>query len=125
MYRQNSQDGARGSLYKVCEFGWIGDRNFLETFVHFLQSLIISPHSSQQADVNYVNKLDSSLSALHIQSLGGVASLHELAGDGVEGPRALVQLLDGVELQGLRRVVDQEGVGLDIIRVRDSNAGQG
>ena len=78
-----------------------------------------------QADIYYVNKLYSGLSALHIQSLGGVSSLDQLAGDGVEGPRALVQLLDGVELQGLRRVVDQEGVGLDIIRVRDSNAGQG
>ena len=68
--------------------------------------------------INYVNKLDGSLSALHIQSLGGVASLDQLAGDGVEGPRALVQLLNGVELQGLSRVVDQESVGLDIITVR-------
>ena len=72
--------------------------------------------------INYVNKLDGSLSALHIQSLGGVASLYQLAGDGVEGPRALVQLLDGVELQGLCRVVDQEGVGLDIIRMRVSES---
>ena len=81
--------------------------------------------SSHHSDIYYVNKLHGGLSALHIQSLGGVASLYQLAGDGVEGPRALVQLLDGVELQGLCRVVDQEGVGLDIIRVRDSNAGQG
>ena len=71
-----------------------------------------------QADIYYVNKLHSCLSALHIQSLGGVASLHELAGDGVEGPRALVQLLDRVELQGLSRVVDQKSVSLNNIRVR-------
>ena len=73
-----------------------------------------------QADIYYVNKLHSGLPALHIQSLGGVSSLDQLTGDGVEGPRALVQLLDGVELQGLSRVVDQEGVGLNIITVRGS-----
>ena len=93
------------------------------SFIFYNHQLSIM--SSQQSDTNYVDKLNGSLPALHIQSLGGVSSLDQLAGDGVEGPRALVQLLDGVELQGLRRVVDQEGVGLDIIRVRDSNAGQG
>ena len=62
--------------------------------------------------MSYVNQLDGSFSALHVQSLGGVASLDELTGDGVQSPRALVQLLDGVELQGLGRVVDEKRVGL-------------
>ena len=71
-----------------------------------------------QADIYYVNKLHSGLPALHIQSLSGVPSLHQLTGDGVQGPRPLVQLLDRVELQGLSRVVDQKGVSLNNMRVR-------
>ena len=62
--------------------------------------------------MSYVDQLNGSFSALHVQSLGGVPSLDQLAGDGVQGPRPLVQLLDGVELQGLGRVVDEKRVGL-------------
>ena len=62
----------------------------------------------------YVNKLHGGLSALHIERLSGVAPLDQLAGDGVQGARPLVQLLYGVELKRLRGVVDKKSVGLNM-----------
>ena len=64
----------------------------------------------------HLNKLDGGLSALHVQGLGHVPALGELAGDGVEGARPLVQLVNGAEGQGLRSVAYQLRVGLKVFQ---------
>ena len=46
-------------------------------------------------DLNpHLYQLNSSLSSLHVQGLGHVPALGQLAGNGVEGASALVQLFD-------------------------------
>ena len=65
-------------------------------------------------DLNpHFNQLDGRLSALHVQGLGHVPALGQLAGDGVEGARPLVQLVNRAEGQSLRSIGDQLGVGLE------------
>ena len=61
----------------------------------------------------HLDQLDSGLSALHVHGLGHVPTLGQLAGDGVQGARPLVQLVNRAEGQGLRSIGDQLGVGLE------------
>ena len=68
----------------------------------------------------HLNKLDGGLSALHVQGLGHVPALGELAGDGVEGARPLVQLVDRVEGEGLRSVGQQLGVSLNMSTIGEN-----
>ena len=61
----------------------------------------------------HLDQLDSGLPPLHVHGLGHVPTLGELAGDGVEGARPLVQLVNRAEGQGLRSIGDQLCVGLE------------
>ena len=61
----------------------------------------------------YIDELHRCLPPLHVEGLGSVPTLGQLAGDGVEGARSLVQLVDGVECQGFSSIGDQLGVRLN------------
>ena len=61
----------------------------------------------------YINELHCSLPPLHVEGLGGVSTLGQLAGDGVQGARPLVKLVNRVECQGLRCIGYQLCVGLE------------